>query len=190
MSLLFRIVYAAHANGTHHKLALDALQHMEGPECGALAAHVPETCQSFSGRLRKRRTPASRISRTTFCTSASRTGAARRRRSRRGTGTRSVRCTAVGRCVGPMRPTRRASFALLHGPDTSLPHGPDGSREFHSPRRRMEHQPLPMMRCAPSVWRALLRSKPQCPGAHWLKEMTCDGAELLASLLREAHRTI
>lgn len=29
MSLLFRIVYAAHANGTHHKLALDALQHME-----------------------------------------------------------------------------------------------------------------------------------------------------------------
>lgn len=31
MSLLFRIVYAAHANGTHHKLALDALQHMERP---------------------------------------------------------------------------------------------------------------------------------------------------------------
>ena len=30
MSMLFRIVYAAHANGTHHKLALDALQHMEG----------------------------------------------------------------------------------------------------------------------------------------------------------------
>lgn len=28
MSLLFRIVYAAHANGTHHKLALDALQHL------------------------------------------------------------------------------------------------------------------------------------------------------------------
>lgn len=28
MSLLFRIVYAAHANGTHHKLALDALNHM------------------------------------------------------------------------------------------------------------------------------------------------------------------
>lgn len=32
MSLLFRIVYAAHANGTHHKLALDALQHMERPD--------------------------------------------------------------------------------------------------------------------------------------------------------------
>lgn len=29
MSPLFRILYAAHANGTHHKLALDALQHME-----------------------------------------------------------------------------------------------------------------------------------------------------------------
>jgi len=29
MSALFRILYAAHANGTHHKLALDALQHME-----------------------------------------------------------------------------------------------------------------------------------------------------------------
>ncbi len=31
MSLLFTIVYAAHANGTHHKLALDALRHLEGP---------------------------------------------------------------------------------------------------------------------------------------------------------------
>lgn len=29
MSVLFRIVYAAHANGTHHKLALDALNHMQ-----------------------------------------------------------------------------------------------------------------------------------------------------------------
>jgi hypothetical protein len=28
MSLLFRIVYAAHASGTHHKLALDALRHL------------------------------------------------------------------------------------------------------------------------------------------------------------------
>jgi hypothetical protein len=32
MSLLFRIIYAAHANGTHHKLALDALQSLEGPD--------------------------------------------------------------------------------------------------------------------------------------------------------------
>jgi len=29
MHLLFHIVYAAHANGTHHKLALDALRHLD-----------------------------------------------------------------------------------------------------------------------------------------------------------------
>lgn len=32
MSLLFRIVYAAHATGTHHKLALDALRHLTSPD--------------------------------------------------------------------------------------------------------------------------------------------------------------
>jgi len=32
MNLLFRIVYATHANGTHHKLALDALRHLRNPE--------------------------------------------------------------------------------------------------------------------------------------------------------------
>ena len=32
MSLLFRIVYAAHAKGTHHKLALDALHHLQSPD--------------------------------------------------------------------------------------------------------------------------------------------------------------
>jgi predicted flap endonuclease-1-like 5' DNA nuclease len=32
MSLLFRIVYAAHAKGTHHKLALDALRQLKSPE--------------------------------------------------------------------------------------------------------------------------------------------------------------
>ena len=32
MSALFRIVYAAHANGTHHKLALDALRHLRRPD--------------------------------------------------------------------------------------------------------------------------------------------------------------
>ena len=32
MNLLFRIVYAAHANGTHHKLALDALSIVQGPD--------------------------------------------------------------------------------------------------------------------------------------------------------------
>lgn len=35
MSALFRIVYAAHANGTHHKLALDALRHMRRSDADA-----------------------------------------------------------------------------------------------------------------------------------------------------------
>lgn len=35
MSLLFRIVYAAHANGTHHKIALDALTHLSHAESEA-----------------------------------------------------------------------------------------------------------------------------------------------------------
>jgi hypothetical protein len=32
MNFLYRIVYAAHANGTHHKLALDALSYVEGAD--------------------------------------------------------------------------------------------------------------------------------------------------------------
>lgn len=32
MSLLYRIIYAAHANGTHHKLALDALTLLQSPD--------------------------------------------------------------------------------------------------------------------------------------------------------------
>lgn len=32
MSLLFRVLYAAHARGTHHKLALDALTELRNPE--------------------------------------------------------------------------------------------------------------------------------------------------------------
>jgi hypothetical protein len=35
MSALFRIVYAAHANGTHHKLALDALTELQRPDADA-----------------------------------------------------------------------------------------------------------------------------------------------------------
>ncbi|MEL7049358.1 MAG: DUF4332 domain-containing protein, partial [Pseudomonadota bacterium] len=31
MSLLFKVIYAVHANGTHHKLALDALNDLEVP---------------------------------------------------------------------------------------------------------------------------------------------------------------
>lgn len=34
MSLIYRIIYAAHANGTHHKLALDALSMVQLPEAG------------------------------------------------------------------------------------------------------------------------------------------------------------
>ena len=32
MPLLFKIIYATHANGTHHKLALDALRHLDTPD--------------------------------------------------------------------------------------------------------------------------------------------------------------
>lgn len=32
MSLLFRVIYATHANGTHHKLALDGLRHLATPD--------------------------------------------------------------------------------------------------------------------------------------------------------------
>jgi hypothetical protein len=35
MSLLFRVLYAAHAKGTHHKLALDALEYLQGAEAEA-----------------------------------------------------------------------------------------------------------------------------------------------------------
>ena len=35
MNLLFRVVYAAHATGTHHKLALDALRHLQGADAEA-----------------------------------------------------------------------------------------------------------------------------------------------------------
>lgn len=35
MSLLFNVLYAAHAKGTHHKLALDALSHLQGGDAEA-----------------------------------------------------------------------------------------------------------------------------------------------------------
>ena len=35
MNLLYRIIYAAHANGTHHKIALDALKHLSNAEAEA-----------------------------------------------------------------------------------------------------------------------------------------------------------
>ncbi len=45
MSLLFNIISAAHARGTHHKLALDALAHLDGPDAEGwrrvFMAHAP-----------------------------------------------------------------------------------------------------------------------------------------------------
>ena len=35
MNTLFRVLYAAHAKGTHHKLALDGLRHLSGPDAEA-----------------------------------------------------------------------------------------------------------------------------------------------------------
>lgn len=35
MNTLFRVLYAAHARGTHHKLALDGLRYLSGPEAEA-----------------------------------------------------------------------------------------------------------------------------------------------------------
>ncbi len=35
MNTLFRVLYAAHAKGTHHKLALDGLRHLNGPHADA-----------------------------------------------------------------------------------------------------------------------------------------------------------
>lgn len=39
-SLLYRVIYAAHANGTHHKLALDALRHLTHPQADKLTRLV------------------------------------------------------------------------------------------------------------------------------------------------------
>ena len=35
MNTLFRVLYAAHAKGTHHKLALDGLRQLRGPDAEA-----------------------------------------------------------------------------------------------------------------------------------------------------------
>jgi len=35
MNMLFRVLYAAHAKGTHHKFALDGLRHLAGPDAEA-----------------------------------------------------------------------------------------------------------------------------------------------------------
>ena len=80
MNLLFRIVYAAHANGTHHKLALDALRHLQVHGRATCGSACSWPTPSSTWKAPRRPTTSSRISRTTCCTRATATGAARRRR--------------------------------------------------------------------------------------------------------------
>ena len=47
MSALFRIIYAAHANGTHHKLALDGLNHMQRPDAEAWRRVILKDVEKF-----------------------------------------------------------------------------------------------------------------------------------------------
>lgn len=47
MSALFRIIYAAHANGTHHKLALDALNHMQHPDAEAWRRVILKNVETY-----------------------------------------------------------------------------------------------------------------------------------------------
>ena len=46
-SLLYRVVYAAHANGTHHKLALDALRHLTHPQADKLTRLVLANVEAY-----------------------------------------------------------------------------------------------------------------------------------------------
>ena len=46
-SLLYRVVYAAHANGTHHKLALDALRHLTHPQADKLTRLVLANIEAY-----------------------------------------------------------------------------------------------------------------------------------------------
>jgi len=47
MNLLFNIVYAAHANGTHHKLALDSLRHLTTADAGAWTRLILKHAEPF-----------------------------------------------------------------------------------------------------------------------------------------------
>ena len=47
MGLLYRIIYAAHAKGTHHKLALDALAHLDGPDAEAWRRLILKHADTF-----------------------------------------------------------------------------------------------------------------------------------------------
>ena len=77
MSLLFRVLAAAHANGTHHKLALNALEQLAVAGRRGLASPVPGCMPNPTWRGRKLRTTSSRTSRITFCIRATATGEAR-----------------------------------------------------------------------------------------------------------------
>lgn len=46
-SLLYRVIYAAHANGTHHKLALDALRHLTHPQADKLTRLVLANVEAY-----------------------------------------------------------------------------------------------------------------------------------------------
>ena len=68
MSLLYRIIYAAHANGTHHKLALDALLKLQHRHADGWRNMMLKHVAPYP-KAPRILTIASRISRTTFCTS-------------------------------------------------------------------------------------------------------------------------
>ena len=135
MNLLFRIVYAAHASGTHHKLALDALRHLKGMDVdlwqrlflqhaklyleGSKAPdnefkdfknHVLHTRDGYWGGAPRR------------CAAGTITWS-RRWRSRTGR-----RRSIAPACSATTTPTR-----------CNPPHRPVGGREQHPPRRRVEH---------------------------------------------------
>ena len=136
MNLLFRIVYAAHASGTHHKLALDALRHLEGMDADMwqrlfLAARqaLPRGLEGARQRVQGLQEP--------------RAAHARRLLGRRaGEGAQLVQSPgrgagAAGLADGGL--LRRRAQPLLHRPAATLPHRPVGGREQHPSRRRVEH---------------------------------------------------
>ena len=176
MHLLFHIVYGAHANGTHHKLALDALRHLKCTDAdywqrvflrharlyleGAEAPddefkdfenHVLHTRDGLWG------------------------GAPEKVRS----WYRHVVEALARRGLADGGLLRRRAEPLLHRPAAALPHRPVRGREQHPPRRRVEHRPQ-LRRPARSRPRASFGDMRVELGAdpNWLVELVCRGAEL------------
>ncbi len=136
MNLLFRIVYAAHASGTHHKLALDALRHLRCVDADLwqrlfLTARqaLPGGLQGARQRVQGLQEPRAAHPRRLLGRGA-REGAQLVQPPRRGAGAAGL---ADGRLL------RRRAQPLLHRPAASLPHRPVGGREQHPPRGGMEH---------------------------------------------------